>query len=126
METTAKNKTSGKSLVIANPIYNTVFKRLMENQRIAKFFISTILEQPVEDLTMMSQEFSYKLDPTEASEKNEKSGKKGKKGGAEYYFMLRLDSMATIRDSEGIPRKILIELRKSWDMPDLIRFRWQS
>ncbi len=26
-------------MVIANPIYDVVFKRLMENERVAKFFI---------------------------------------------------------------------------------------
>ena len=29
-------------MVIANPIYDVVFKRLMENERVAKFFISSM------------------------------------------------------------------------------------
>jgi hypothetical protein len=123
MGTMEENKKAGKSLIIANPIYDTVFKRLMENQRIAKFFISTILEQPVEDLIVMPQEFTYKLELTKASEKNEKPEKERKRGGDEYYFILRLDFMATVRDSEGKPHKILIELQKSWDTLDIIRFR---
>ncbi len=28
-------------MVIANPIYDVVFKRMMENERVAKFFIGT-------------------------------------------------------------------------------------
>ncbi|MEM1214119.1 MAG: hypothetical protein AAGJ82_00440 [Bacteroidota bacterium] len=32
-------------MVIANPIYDVVFKRLMENERVAKFFIGTIITQ---------------------------------------------------------------------------------
>lgn len=30
-------------MVIANPIYDVVFKRMMENERVAKFFIGTLL-----------------------------------------------------------------------------------
>ncbi|MDR1584182.1 MAG: hypothetical protein LBS55_13180 [Prevotellaceae bacterium] len=39
MEIKEVNKKSGKPFIIANPIYDTVFKRLMENQRIVKFYI---------------------------------------------------------------------------------------
>jgi hypothetical protein len=35
-------------MVIANPIYDVVFKRMMENDKVAKFFIGTLLEQTVE------------------------------------------------------------------------------
>lgn len=31
-------------MIIANPIYDVVFKRLMENQRVATFFIVTLPE----------------------------------------------------------------------------------
>jgi hypothetical protein len=119
MGTKEGKRREGKPFIIANPIYDTVFKRLMENQRIAKFFLSTILEQPVEDITVLPQEFSYKIDPTKVSEKSENKGR----GSIEYYFILRLDFMATVRDGKGAPRKILIELQKSWDTLDVMRFR---
>jgi hypothetical protein len=35
-------------MIIANPIYDVVFKRLMENDKVAKFFIGTLLEQTIE------------------------------------------------------------------------------
>jgi hypothetical protein len=120
MEMKKANTKMSKPFIIANPLYDTVFKRLMENQRIAKFFLSTILEQPVEDVTVLPQEFTYKFDPTKVSEK---SKNKVKKGSIEYYFIFRLDFMATIRDVDGTPRKILIELQKSWDALDVVRFR---
>jgi hypothetical protein len=60
-----------KRFIIANPIYDTVFKRLMEYQRIAKFFLSTILEQPVENLQVLPQELSYKLDEMKVADKVE-------------------------------------------------------
>ena len=47
-------------MVIANPIYDVVFKRLMEDNRIAKFFIGTLLEQVIESVEVQPQEFTYK------------------------------------------------------------------
>jgi hypothetical protein len=43
MESKAKGPTGFKPFIIANPIYDTVFKRLMENMKIVKFFLSAIL-----------------------------------------------------------------------------------
>jgi hypothetical protein len=51
MDTKEIHKKTVKPFIIANPIYNTVFKRLMENQRIAKFFLSAVIEQQVEEKT---------------------------------------------------------------------------
>jgi len=34
-------------MIIANPIYDVVFKMLMENEKVAKFFIGTFLEQNI-------------------------------------------------------------------------------
>jgi hypothetical protein len=45
-------------MVIANPIYDVVFKKLMENDSIAKFFIGTILEQNIEDLKVKTKALS--------------------------------------------------------------------
>jgi hypothetical protein len=36
---------TSKKMIIANPIYDVVFKRLMENEWMAKFFIGTLLDQ---------------------------------------------------------------------------------
>ena len=46
-------------MLIANPIYDAVFKRMMENDRVAKFFIGTFLNATVEYLEARSQEFTY-------------------------------------------------------------------
>jgi hypothetical protein len=115
---------SWKPFIIANPIYDTVFKRLMENQHIAKFFLSTILGQKIEQLTFMPQEFTYKLDEqNEEASGGKKQKKKKEKDEVRYYSYLRLDFMATVRDEQGKIRKILIELQKSWDILDVMRFR---
>jgi hypothetical protein len=43
-------------MLIANPIYDTAFKRLMENNRVAKFLIGTILDCKVTSLEHKAQE----------------------------------------------------------------------
>jgi len=35
-------------MIIANTIYDVVFKRLMENDRVVKFFIGALLDQNTE------------------------------------------------------------------------------
>jgi hypothetical protein len=50
-------------------------------------------------------------------------GKKKRQGKIEYYSILRLDFMATVRTEDGRHKKILIEVQKSWDMMDVMRFR---
>jgi hypothetical protein len=46
-------------MLIANPIYDVVFKRLMENEKVAKFFIGTLLGEPIESIEVKPQEFTF-------------------------------------------------------------------
>jgi hypothetical protein len=109
MNTEEENKKQYKPYVIANPIYDTVFKKLMENERIAKFFISTILEEQVISLEICPQEFTYKKIKNKPNDVG--------------YSIFRIDFMATILTKKGKQRKILIEVQKSWDESDIMRFR---
>ncbi|MDR2027807.1 MAG: hypothetical protein LBQ01_09695, partial [Prevotellaceae bacterium] len=56
-------------------------------------------------------------DKTKDTERGEKEKE------TESYSVFRLDFMATVRDIDGSFRKILIEIQKSWDTLDVIRFR---
>jgi hypothetical protein len=91
-------------MIIANPIYDTVFKRMMENERVAKFFIGTLLEQQIESVDVKPQEFTYT---------DELAG----------LAVFRLDFIATIKTETGEFRKILIEIQKAKNQIDLMRFR---
>ena len=91
-------------MIIANPIYDVVFKRLMENEKVAKFFISTLLEQSVEAIEIKPQEFTYT---------NELAG----------IAVFRLDFIATIKNDSGEYKKVLIEIQKAKNPIDLMRFR---
>ncbi len=68
-------------MVIANPIYDVVFKRMMENEKVAKFFIGTLLEQTIEVVSVKPQEFNYT---------NELAG----------LAVFRLDFIATIKQKQ--------------------------
>jgi len=91
-------------MIIANPIYDVVFKRLMENERIAKFLIGTLLNQKVKTIQVRPQEFTYE---------NELAGLR----------IFRLDFIAIIETDTGEERKILIEIQKAYEELDLMRFR---
>ncbi|MDR1937700.1 MAG: hypothetical protein LBQ73_04260 [Tannerellaceae bacterium] len=91
-------------MIIANPIYDVVFKRLMENERVAKFFIGTLLDQTIESVEAKPQEFTHT---------DESSG----------VTVFRLDFIALIRTAEGEQKKILVEIQKAKKQTDLMRFR---
>jgi len=91
-------------MVIANPIYDVVFKRMMENERVAKFFIGTLLEQTIETVVVKPQEFTYT---------DELAG----------LAVFRLDFIATIKTESGELKKVLIEIQKAKNHIDLMRFR---
>ncbi|MDR2814387.1 MAG: hypothetical protein LBB79_07015 [Prevotellaceae bacterium] len=112
MDTQKHSEVHPKACIIANPIYDTVFKKLMENERIAKFFLSTVLEQQVVSVDVRPQEFTYK-----------KAQKPDPAPADIGYSIFRIDFMATIETSQGEQKKVLIEVQKSHDEDDLMRFR---
>lgn len=48
-------------MIIANPIYDLIFKRLMENERVVKFFIGTLMEETIKGMDVKPQEFTNKI-----------------------------------------------------------------
>ena len=91
-------------MVIANPIYDVVFKRLMKNKRVAGFFIETLTGETVLDISMKPQEFTYN----------------DRLAGIAVY---RLDFVATIKVSDTQYKKVLVEVQKAKNAVDLMRFR---
>lgn len=90
-------------VTIANPIYDAIFKYLMENQRIAKTVLSALLKKEVVKVEIRPHEYAN-------SRKDRIS-------------MFRLDFAATIRDENGKESAILIELQKTWVETETLRFR---
>ncbi len=61
-------------MYIANPIYDVVFKYLMEDNSLAKLIISTIIKEEILELTLRPQEFisdaeRFAVNPTQSLSK---------------------------------------------------------
>ncbi len=109
-------------MLIANPIYDVVFKRLMENNKVAKFFISTILGKTIESVEVKPQEFTY---ISNLDLKNP-TIKEAVRLDIQSYLnigLFRLDFLATIKTETGQYQKILIEIQKAQKRIDVMRFR---
>ncbi|MEZ4988736.1 MAG: hypothetical protein R2795_27555, partial [Saprospiraceae bacterium] len=106
---------------IANPIYDVVFKYLMEDNRVAKLFLSAITGLEIVKLDFLPQELS--------SEKKEgKAAKGGKKANRPIISALdlsiyRLDFSARVREADGTETVIIIEIQKSKFSNEGMRFR---
>jgi hypothetical protein len=109
-------------MLIANPIYDVVFKRLMENEKVAKFFIGTLLEENIEALEVKPQEFIFMK---ELAQDDPQAQQYITQQLRERFSInvQRLDFMATIRTPTGQARKVLIEIQKARSPVDLMRFR---
>ena len=91
---------------VANPIYDSVFKYLMEDERIAKTMLSALLKKEVIHVTVRPHEYSNTTRDT--------------------LSMFRIDFAATVREREGDAIKdriVLIELQKTWLNTETLRFR---
>ena len=109
-------------MIIANPIYDVVFKRLMENDRVAKFFIGTLLEQTIESIEIKPQEYTFIKDLDMDNPEIQKFVKEKIRDQLSIN-MYRLDFIATIKTENGEFKKVLIEIQKARNKVDLMRFR---
>ena len=100
---------------IANPIYDVVFKYLMEDSKIAKLIISSIIGEEIENLSFRPQEIITEID------KHEKKSKRVSKLGP-FFTVYRLDFSAKIKTAEGY-KNVIIELQKAKYQTDIMRFR---
>ena len=105
---------------IANPIFDTVFKHLLENNRIARFFVETIIDCQVESITVKPQDYTYFKTTRQMLAKSGLSSEEIEK--IENLSIFRCDFVAVVRTPEGF-RKVLIEIQKARNIVDLMRFR---
>ena len=88
---------------VANPIYDCVFKFLMEDERIAKTVLSALLKK--EDVSVEMRRHEH---PNVTRDK---------------ISMFRIDFAAQVKEDDGTVRLILIELQKTWVDTETLRFR---
>ena len=92
-------------MIIANPIYDATFKRLLENDNVAKFLIGTILDCKIISLEPYIQERT-KFDKITGQ-----------------LTLYRKDFSATIETKEEGVKRVIIELQKAKQLSDIYRFR---
>lgn len=80
-------------MLIANPIYDIVFKYLMEDERIARTILSALLKKDV----VKAEARPYK-----------------QRSKCDTISMFRADFVVTIREKDGNQRLILVKLQKTW------------
>ena len=90
-------------IYIANPIYDIVFKYLMEDERVVKILLSALLKKPVVEVELRKHEYS-----------NVQRDK---------ISMFRIDFGAKVRNADGSLHLVLIELQKTWLETETLRFR---
>ncbi len=91
-------------MLIANPIYDSVFKYLLEDLDIAKRFLSVIIGEQIIEIELKPQE------QTTPSVKH-------------LMSVYRVDFKAVIKTETGAHKKVLIELQKGKKPIDVTRFR---
>jgi hypothetical protein len=105
-------------MLIANPIYDVVFKYLMEDNRIAKILISKIIGEEVETLELLPQEIVTDVEAKKELWKQESEGKI-----ISSITIYRLDFSAKIKTLEGKFKHVIIEIQKAKFPTDIMRFR---
>ena len=90
-------------LHIANPIYDIVFKYLMEDERIVKTLLSALLKKEVVEAEVRKHEYTN--------------------GRRDKIYMFRIDFGAKVREADGKVHLVLIELQKTWLETETLRFR---
>ncbi len=109
---------------IANPLYDTVFKFMLDDDEVAKLFLSALLEREIVALTYNPQEMlRKKVNEMEIADREAVIAQKKLLAEKPFYSILRLDFAATVRLDDGTLKTILIELQKSNSTTDLMRFR---
>ena len=93
-------------MIIANPIYDIVFKYLMEDIEIAKGLLSAILKEEIVSMEVKPQESAAEVVTH-----------------AVPLAIIRFDFKAIIKQKDGAYVKVLIELQKARHLLDIMRFR---
>lgn len=89
--------------LIANPIYDVVFKFMMEDERVAKMLLSALLKKNIVELQMRQHEYTAMTQSR--------------------ISLFRMDFSATIKEDDGTEHLVLIELQKTWLATETLRFR---
>ena len=97
---------------IANPIYDTVFKYMMNDNKVAKLLLSAIIGEKIVELDFSQTEYTL----------NQNIPQKKRNRTLEQITVCRFDFAAKIEIPNGY-KTIIIELQKAKLATDIMRFR---
>ncbi|MCR4560728.1 MAG: hypothetical protein K5685_11675 [Bacteroidales bacterium] len=88
---------------VFNPIYDTVFKYLVEDERVAKVLLSNILDKKIESVSMKHNDHVVQI--------------------KDDLKLLRIDFAATIINDDGTKEIATIEIQKAYEEDEVMRFK---
>jgi hypothetical protein len=94
-------------LRIANPIYDVVFKYLLDDEKVARLVLSALLGKEVLELQFRPTEVHHESTHPDGTQ----------------LLVLRMDFAATLRLEDGSRKLVLIEIQKARTAWDVQRFR---
>ena len=97
-------ETKGK-IEFANPLYDVVFRYMMEDNKVAKLFLSAIIGKEIKELVFSPTEYSSKI------------------GRENIITLMRMDFSARIVQEDGTEVLAIIELQKAKFYYQTMRFR---
>jgi hypothetical protein len=92
---------------IANPIYDVVFKYLLDDEKVARLLLSALLGKEVLELQFRPTEVHHEAARPDGTQ----------------LLVLRMDFAATVRLDDGGRKLVLIEIQKARNAWDVQRFR---
>jgi len=92
---------------IANPIYDVVFKYLLDDEKVARLLLSALLGKEVLELQFRPTEVHHEAVKPDGTQ----------------LLVLRMDFAATLRLEDGSSKLVLIEIQKARTAGDVQRFR---
>ena len=92
---------------IANPIYDVVFKYLLDDEKVARLLLSALLGKEVLELQFRPTEVHHEAARPDGTQ----------------LLVLRMDFAATVRLEDGGRKLVLIEIQKARNAWDVQRFR---
>ena len=90
-------------ITIANPIYDSVFKYLMEDERAARIMLSALLQRNVVSLSIKRNEYT--------------------RASIDGVAVCRIDFAALVESGDGSNELVTIEMQKAWLPTEVARFR---
>ena len=95
-------------IIIPNPVYDVIFKYLMEDKESAKIILSTLLNEKIIELEFKPLSHSETVKDPDSKQ---------------LVRLFHLDFIATIELSNGETEMVMIELQKSNKTSDIFRFK---